>query len=609
MGQVGCAVEHYVWDRASITALDRFVRQWHLHATLPELPPPHILPDIARLTEFVLVTPCALHDSQNAFKWAFLEHLANTQMMRYIYISIESLRNSADLVGCHLATWVRARLHMREKKPEEWCDLRRRLWYGLAVDLETAEILAEDLQLEFVAGHLCVRRDCAGAEGYLVGYIVTTLLSTWRFIKFTGSRWLTLGAASRTLTAALLSGLDNLVEYILNDTNSSPWYLKGYRRLQGDRRSFVVQSALASRVAESAQLVMMEDSRVGRRYDEIWRAATEELKWLVDLSDDVWALLGSVCDMHGDEVKDAVIKAGHVSFHFLWRRDLLPASQYPWPLCRGDIEENLQGLREGSCPDEPVASQLWQLMHIEYPMPQIVESVRLMGELGWTSLPAEQQHGSLALYRRWHPDYGCETLVSRALIMQISRLLPQASADEKRVAKVLRRLQKIEASNPQKAGGKQEFLKNVIQLARSKKEAGDERFLNADMKSIAKHWFARHAVHWAQQSLRAQAAWRERARHATACKSDALRKEMESLTNELELLTDRTQADDGPAPLSMSAAALQDRDLLLLARLMTDPPLDDDEGIAGSQGCMHNRTSPMERRVLELVGAAPSVGL
>ena len=129
-------------------------------------------------------------------------------------------------------------------------------------------------------------------------------------------------------------------------------------------------------------------------------------------------------------MKDMCLKAAHVSYHFLWRRVLHPAQGLPWSLCRGDIEDNLEELSKMECPEEPVSKQLWMLMSMKHSMPQLVSVIRLIGEIGWTSLPAEQQHGSLAAIKRWHPDYGLESLLSRGLRLQIARLLPSASKDE-----------------------------------------------------------------------------------------------------------------------------------------------------------------------------------
>ena len=49
MGHVGCAVEHYVFDRLSIGALERLCRQRHQDQQLPELPS-DVSPHVARLS-------------------------------------------------------------------------------------------------------------------------------------------------------------------------------------------------------------------------------------------------------------------------------------------------------------------------------------------------------------------------------------------------------------------------------------------------------------------------------------------------------------------------------------------------------------------------------
>ena len=146
----------------------------------------------------------------------------------------------------------------------------------------------------------------------------------------------------------------------------------------------------------------------------------------------MWQSLGDVCGKAGSFVKDMCLKAAHVSYHFLWRRVLCPAQMLPWSLCRGNVQENLEELAQGGCPEEPVSKQLWMLLGMKHNMSELVQVVRLIGQVGWTSLPAEQQHGTLSMVKKWHPDYGLDTLMARSLLLQISRLLPSASADEKK---------------------------------------------------------------------------------------------------------------------------------------------------------------------------------
>eukprot|EP00974_Lingulodinium_polyedra_P030393 2925345-Lingulodinium_polyedra.AAC.1 len=57
-------------------------------------------------------------------------------------------------------------------------------------------------------------------------------------------------------------------------------------------------------------------------------------------------------------------------------------------------------------PEEPVARNIWELLHREdVPRGQLVAGIRILAQCPWTTLQCEQMHGSLALFRRWHPDY------------------------------------------------------------------------------------------------------------------------------------------------------------------------------------------------------------
>ena len=175
LGHTGCVVEHYCWDRASIVALDRETRKWHLEQDLPPMPA-HISPATARLLEFVLITPCALHDSQNAFRWALWSQFTDKELMRDIYIAIESLRRSQDQIKSHIFQWVGETMRVREDQGEEWVNHRRQLWLDLSVDMETADLLAADLQLWWDGATLwCLRG--AHADGDVWEAIASALIA------------------------------------------------------------------------------------------------------------------------------------------------------------------------------------------------------------------------------------------------------------------------------------------------------------------------------------------------------------------------------------------------------------------------------------------------
>ena len=389
-------------------------------------------------------------------------------------------------------------------------------------------------------------------------------------MEFTTSRWLTVGSSSRCVVAGMLTGLSDIVDYIARDHDSDLFYLKGYQRLTRPGKQFLVKSAMISRVAEAFQTLLMEDSRVAKVYPALWAAAAEEMKWLVDLDADVWSMLGETCGMVGSDLASKCIAGGHTSFHFLWRRVLRPASQLPWSLCRGNVAENIRGLADAPCPEEPVSKQLWQLLSMGYSARKVEMTIGLLGEIPWTTLVAEQQHGSLAQFKRHHPEYGPLTLVTRAFVMQLSRLLPGPSQDEKRLATLVRRLGKIDASNPAKASGRHQMVKSLVAIAKGKKAAGQENY-QMPTKALTKWCFTRHAIVWSQLSMRNQMRWNRIASATAGERQLALEREREGLRAEIDLLLSRMEEDASVPPISMSVAALSEDQVEAISNLMNEP--------------------------------------
>ena len=204
------------------------------------------------------MTPCALHDSQNAFRWGQLQDFNDKFLMRDLYVAVQSLRNSADLVSSSVCGWVVPRLRFVAGRDEAWLSEKRQLWEALGVDVETASVMVEDLQLSWEGDsfmiwdsyqahyHLCkhpsakqpsvlffYRRpiglvelsyiECTNkclqiGDRDLAESVSACLMSVWRFRKFSESRWLTLGTTCRTLVAAVATEFDNLFRYIQQDT-------------------------------------------------------------------------------------------------------------------------------------------------------------------------------------------------------------------------------------------------------------------------------------------------------------------------------------------------------------------------------------------------------
>ena len=160
-------------------------------------------------------------------------------------------------------------------------------------------------------------------------------------------------------------------------------------------------------------------------------------------------------------MKAECIVGAHTSFHFFWRRVLELAGNETWCYTRGDLAANIEELKTGPEPTEPTSNQLWQLAHLGYPVHLLILTLKLLAQVAWTTLPCEQFHGSLSVFRRWHPEFGPEPLVGRSLVLQFARILvPQISKAERELAKTQAIIRKLGAK-PQKGSGLHQLVADI----------------------------------------------------------------------------------------------------------------------------------------------------
>ena len=317
-GHTGIAIEHYCMDRMGFSSLTRFFKQLHLYKQgsyghLAEVPGTL---ELLNLMEWIVVTPCAMHDAQNAFRWAMRALFKDKLLLRDCYVGIESLRNSWDLLTGHLALWITKRIAFRPSMGDNWCSQRAKLWDALGLKDELTRSLTFSLQLEFVDGRLLINETMLEEDPNIIATIEATLLDTWRFQKFTESRWLTVGASARSLVAGFLTGLPDLVEEIKEDPNASLFYINGFSRLTPDRMHFMVQAAIVAWVPESVLAELMIDPRVALRYQDLWLALAKNMQWLVSIPMYVWAALSSVAGISPSDLLAGCVEGGHIAFHF-----------------------------------------------------------------------------------------------------------------------------------------------------------------------------------------------------------------------------------------------------------------------------------------------------
>ncbi len=71
----------------------------------------------------------------------------------------------------------------------------------------------------------------------------------------------------------------------------------------------------------------------------------------MDIGDHVWAAVAGVVGTTPQDPRRQAIRAAHVSARFFWRQCLKEATEYPWCLSLGDIDEHMDNL--ASLPDSP----------------------------------------------------------------------------------------------------------------------------------------------------------------------------------------------------------------------------------------------------------------
>ncbi len=99
-------LHHFAFDRAGYTALERLFRQLHeaqyvRMAGVPES-------EVTRLqaTDWFISTACCNHDCHNAFRWGFDRHLSKPDLAKQLFLTVESVRNSYDLIVINVKPWL-----------------------------------------------------------------------------------------------------------------------------------------------------------------------------------------------------------------------------------------------------------------------------------------------------------------------------------------------------------------------------------------------------------------------------------------------------------------------------------------------------------------------
>ena len=74
-GHVGIIISHYNFDRGLHTALEKLCKKHHIDIASTTEMQGGLSKDLLELTDWTLISGCALHDAHNALLWALHMHI------------------------------------------------------------------------------------------------------------------------------------------------------------------------------------------------------------------------------------------------------------------------------------------------------------------------------------------------------------------------------------------------------------------------------------------------------------------------------------------------------------------------------------------------------
>ena len=576
MGHLGVSVSHFSFDRGCYSALFRVFKQSLTYEASKATAQPGIPesnPKLQFLLDWVVGTPCAMHDVHNSLRWSLYTQFADTQMMKDMHIILESLRNSSNLIWQSLGAWLGEVLVFKPDTELPEAEVLELLWTALGVEPELVDLLANTFRLTWAGGQLQVAATCMSDPAFME-QLSATLLAVWQFTAFTETRWISVGTSCRCFTFGLLTGIESLVAKIRQDPRCSDFHIHGFARLTPGLKEMVVQCAFISYVPESCLSELAADARVGLRLEELKQAVKDEVLYLANLEESVWALAGQACHLAGRELRSKVLYGAHTAIGFMTQQLFAPARQYPWCL-GGDVPSNLEALAAGPEPPEAVSSKIWRLMHMGYNKQQLVAGVNLLMQCSWSTSTAEQLRASAALARRHHPDYQPESLVVRSFVHSLRGLLPGISPEARQWQKSMHGLQALQARQPERINGRHIFVKELAELAKTKASSSASP---EALQHIRRTIWRKHGQRWDAMSRERRAYYEEKAAKARA----QARADIEARTTEAKAALEvgamrvkEAQALEAQGPMLLSACRWTAKDEQNIADLMGSAKFND----------------------------------
>ena len=289
------------------------------------------------------------------------------------------------------------------------------------------------------------------------------LLTVRRWIVWSDTRWARCGKAGRMFMRSVGTGLDSAIQDCLSDAACETCYLNCWKKASKEVRLMMTVAGLAAKPVEHFIVEMLKDDRLIVHAPRVRAEVQEKLDDLIGVGDLTWARSAQVADVPVSELRNLVLTAAMTSYGFLCKEALAQVDQEPFSLCIGDIPANVAALRarEEAITDERVL-RIRRLLDAGFPDAMLVEGLEAVRELPFSTASVEQAHASAAVLMRRHDRYTENTMQVRSLLLG-TRCLIRRPVHERKLALLDKKVNRLQAKRPRKAGPYQLFTGEEVQ--------------------------------------------------------------------------------------------------------------------------------------------------
>lgn len=550
-GHQGPLVQHYVFDGALRSSMERRFRQLQSAVELKDLDDRgEGMAFYRKCLTLTTSVNCFAHVVHNSFKWSVNECIADGALMKNMWVSLEALKTSTDVLLSSLHAWLPSVLAF-----EDWEGVNlHEIYILLGFSGEWLELLCF-LQLRFSSGKLKMAARFHD-DPLTMDYVATAMLKAWRFTRWSDSRWAYMKTCCSTLLAVEFLGMAEYVEHICRGPRARSYHLRGYQtNCTSEVVTLCAVIAGSAAVSDCVLKMLLADDRLPRQLSRIDAAIEANIRRTETMSLSTWNILAALTEQSQSAIRDRTIAAAWTSATYMqqWFR---VAREHPWSLLANDRARNLEALVAGARPLEENAQRIYDGMkYLGIPAALYLDMLSLLDKVSWATNVTEQAHTSAVNVLRKHSDIGPNVLKARSELVQFRPLLNPCKI-ERQLMTVEERLAKLKRKNPNHCSGRQLYVQE-LHTAHKMMRASGEDIANDVSDEVMRH----HAERYKQLDNNKRLQLERSARDARTEEWNKLREEISTLETRRKELHNQFKAEKKDKPLIMSHARLSPQEI------------------------------------------------